>query len=142
MNRNEELAYEVETFSVCFHANEDIIVAGAPYELEKKKLENTRRPCSLPMEKDIEAIHSYVIKRMTELVAEFEFWNSHSFVELSNNVLTRLTLLNGRRRGEVARLQIQDWKAGENNTWIENQRLENLNDADKIFKNNLYDWQR
>ena len=82
------------------------------------------------MEKEIQAIHSYVIKRMTELVAEFEFWTSHSFVELRNNVLTRLTLLNGRRGGEVARLQIQDWKVGENNTWIDNQRLENLNDAE------------
>ena len=89
------------------------------------------------MEKDIQAKHSYVIKRMTELVAEFDFWTSHSFVELRNNVLTRLTLLNGRRRSEVARLQIQDWKAGENNTWIENQRLENLNDADKMLVKSL-----
>ena len=69
------------------------------------------------MEKDIQAIHSYVIKMMIELVAELEFWTSNSFVELRNKVLTRLA-------EEEERLP--NWKAGENNTWIDNQRLQKL----------------
>ena len=47
--------------------------------------------------------------------------------------MTRLTLLNARRGGEVGRLQINDWIEAEQDGWIDKQRLESLSESDKIL---------
>ena len=67
------------------------------------------------MEQDLRDIHRHVIDRIQNLVSEYQFWTSHSFVELCNIVCTRLTLLNARRGGETSRLEI--WKEAENDGW-------------------------
>lgn len=102
------------------------MVSSARYELEKKRLVKIRKPCQLPLESDIEKIHQHILKRMGELLCVFELWTAHSFVELRNLVLTRLTLLNGRRGGETSRLLVKDWLEAESDNWIDQQRLQSL----------------
>ncbi|XP_057311957.1 uncharacterized protein LOC130649644 isoform X1 [Hydractinia symbiolongicarpus] len=137
MLANEEEASEIEKFMVCYKANEDCMVSSARYELEKKRLVKIRKPCQLPLESDIEKIHQHILKRMGELLCVFELWTAHSFVELRNLVLTRLTLLNGRRGGETSRLLVKDWLEAESDNWIDQQRLQSLNEADKLLVSSL-----
>ena len=137
MKKNENLPTELEKFMICFKANEDCILSSARYQLEKQRLLKTRKPCQLPMEQDLCDIHRHVIDRIQNLVSEYQFWTSHSFVELCNIVCTRLTLLNARRGGETSRLEINVWKEAENDGWIDQQRLNNLSVADKILVESL-----
>ena len=137
MKGNETLASELEKFLICLNASEGSILACARYEVEKKSLLKARRPCRLPLEKDIEKIHSSTLQVMDELTDNFEFWTAHSFIRLRNVVLTRLTLLNGRRGGEIGRLLIREWREAENNVWIDKQRLNDLTDAEMMLVDNL-----
>ena len=70
---------------------------------------------------------------MEELNDSFHFWTPHSFVEMRNIACTRITLVNGRRRGEVARLLVENWNDAESNAWIDDQRIQNLDEADKAL---------
>ena len=72
---------------------------------------------------------------MNEVLDEFELWTAASFVELRNNALTRLTLMNGRRGGEVGRLLISEWKEAESDNWLDPQRLNHLNEGEKMLVN-------
>ena len=70
---------------------------------------------------------------MEELNDSFHFWTPHSFVEMRNIACTRITLVNGRRRGEVARFLVENWNDAESNAWIDDQRIQNLDEADKAL---------
>ena len=132
--KNEDLCSELEKFLACFNSSEDLIVSCARYELEKTRLIKPRKPSKLPLEKDINKLHSHILSRMKVLCDEFTLWTPSCYIELRNIVLTRLTVLNGRRGGEAARLQLSDWKEAEGDNWIDKQRLECLSD-NKISHN-------
>ena len=51
---------------------------------------------------------------------------------MRNIACTRITLVNGRQRGEVARLLVENWNDAESNAWIDDQRIQNLDEADKV----------
>ena len=51
--------------------------------------------------------------------------------------MTRLTLLNARRGGEVGRLFISEWEEAENNGWIHKEILSEMSEAEKILVNSL-----
>lgn len=51
--------------------------------------------------------------------------------------MTRLSLLNGRRGGEVGRLQIEDWREADKNGWFDSQRVKSLSDADRLLVNSM-----
>ena len=74
---------------------------------------------------------------MKELLDGLEFWTSHSYIELCNIALARLTLLNGRRGGETGRLLIEEGKDAEDNKWIDRQRYDVLNEGEKMLVDTL-----
>ena len=133
MKGDEELASSVEKFLICFDASEDELVSGARYQLEKNSLIKRRKPCNLPLEKDVKALSEHTVKRMKEMCSDFYFWTSHSFVELRNIICTRLTLINGRRGGETGRLLLSEWREAERDGWIDAQRFDSLNEEDKAL---------
>ena len=98
----------------CFKANEDCILSSARNQLEKQRFLKARKPCQLPIEQHLRDIHHHVIDRIQNLVSEYQFWTSHSFVELRNIVCTRLI----RVGGETSRLEINDWKEEENDIYF------------------------
>ena len=58
--KNEDISMELKKFLTCFDVNVEIIVSCAQYyELEKRKLLKTKKPCQLPLEEDIQALHAY-----------------------------------------------------------------------------------
>ena len=95
---------------------------SARYLLEKTRLLKKRKSCKLPLEEDIKLLH----KRLKLLTDDYAFPSSHTFAELQNLTLTRLTLQNARRGGEAERLQRDEWLETEQGGWIDKQRLANL----------------
>ena len=131
--KRDELSEELNKMLRCLKSNVDIIVSSARYLLEKTRLLKTRKPCKLPLEEDIKLLHTYILKRLKLLTDDYAFPSSHTFVELRNLTLTRLTLLNARRGGEAGRLQTDEWLEAEQGGWIDKQRLANLSPADKML---------
>ena len=68
---------------------------------------------------------------MNDLCDDFNFDDSHSYVELRDVACTRLTLLNGRRGGDPDRFLMSDWKDAESDAWIDTQRLKTLDILDQ-----------
>ena len=85
------------------------------------------------MKEDIKLLHAYILKRLKLLTDDYAFPSSHTFVELPNLALTRLTLLNARQGGEAGRLQTDEWLEADQGGWIDKQRPANLSPADKML---------
>jgi len=115
----------LSAFYKYFKSNEHTI-RSARYSLSNTKLKKTRRPSHLPLDEDIIQIHQHILAAIKRLNDDMEFWCSTSFIELRNLTMTRLMLLNGRRGGEVAQLQIEAWKDAEKEGWIDKEKLKQL----------------
>ena len=133
MRENDELASQLERFLIGFLDEQDSFLYAARYNMEKARLVTTRKPSLLPIEEDVKAVRDYTLQIMKDLLSVFELWTSHTFIELRNSTLTRLTLLNGRRGGEVGRLLLSEWKEAEENNWIDSQRYKQLSKGEKML---------
>ena len=133
IEKNDELSKELDQYYSFFKSNEDTIILSARYQLENNRLKKARKPSQLPLEEDVLLLHSYIQRRMKELCQEYLFWCPSSFIELRNLTMSRLTLWNGRRGGETGRLQIQEWREGLSDGWIDKQRTKDLSEADQIL---------
>ena len=60
---------------------------------------------------------------MTQLLEEYHFWATHSYIELRNIAAARLTLLCGRQEGEPGRVLLDEWKEALSDSWIDQQWL-------------------
>ena len=74
---------------------------------------------------------------MTQLLEEYHFWTTHSYIELRNITATRLTLLCGSRGGEPDRVLLDEWKEAESDSWIDQQRLKTLHPSDVMLVKHL-----
>lgn len=133
LEKKEDQYSEMSKFYEFLKNSEETIIRNARYSLEMNSLSKARRPSTLPHEEDIQALRTFMIRKMKELTQEYAFWCPTNFIELRNIALTRLTLLNGRRGGEVCRLTLDEWKDGEGDGWIDQQRLYMY-----IFKNIVF----
>ncbi|XP_065677435.1 uncharacterized protein LOC136071762 [Hydra vulgaris] len=70
---------------------------------------------------------------MSSICSKFNFDDESSYKKLRNAACARITLLNGRRGGEPARILLADWLQGENDEWIDKQRLKNSDSLDRIL---------
>lgn len=59
------------------------------------------------------------------------------YVELRNAICVRLTIYNGRRGGEPARLFIEEFQDAINDKWIDKQRSQNLDPLDKALSDKI-----
>ena len=50
--------------------------------------------------------------------------DSHSYIELRDLAVCRLTVFNAQRGGEPARLVISEWQDAENGSWLDPKRLQ------------------
>ncbi|XP_065652453.1 uncharacterized protein LOC136079814 [Hydra vulgaris] len=117
---------------------EDFIFGDTTYQLNKNKNIKLRKPSELPDDDDIFVFRSHILKRMKELTAEFfEFFDTSSYVKLRDCACARLTMLNGRRGGEPARLLINEFNQAVNDSWIDKQRLSNLDDLEQSLVDHL-----
>lgn len=132
LEKNDVCYAELNAFYTYFKSNEET-VRSARYSLANTKLKKTRRPSHLPLDEDIIQIHQHILSEIKRIDHNFEYWCPSSFIELRNIVMTRLTLLNGRRGGEVARLLVKDWMDAEQDGWIDQEKLKALPAGEQIL---------
>ena len=97
-----DMANEIDLFLSVFNLWQDHIFGDAAYSNNKERQMKLQKPASLPLEGDIRKLRDHVIMRKREIVHDkLTFFDEHLYVELRNAACTRLTLLNGRRGGEV-----------------------------------------
>nr|XP_047140924.1 uncharacterized protein LOC124815988 [Hydra vulgaris] len=101
------------------------IKSDAVYDLNKRRNEKHKKPAQLPMEEDIQTIRNHIVTTMEKLTSEYEIIDGHSFIQLRDCACARLTIFNGRRGGEPARLTIKEWENALNNVWLDKQRIKN-----------------
>ena len=64
-------------------------------------------------------------------------WSASRFAELRDLALCRLTLFNGRRGNEPARIQLTDWQDAQNGVWLNSSHVESLSLVEQqLFANN------
>ena len=75
-NKRDELSEELNKMLRCLKSNVHIIVSFARYLLEKTRLLKTRKPCKLPLEKDIKLLHTHIFYRLRLLTDDYAFPSS------------------------------------------------------------------
>jgi len=102
---------------------------NAQCQLETNREVSLRRPKNLPIENDIQKLRDYTTSRVQQLVSdEFICWTAEEFVELRSLLVSRLTLYNGRRGGEPARLLLTEWLDADASVWITPTMIESIID--------------
>ena len=115
----------IKDFLALLNLRKNEIFADADYDLNYRRNVKNRKPAQLPVEDDIAVVRNHVIKRMNELISDkYLFFGAHEFVELRDCSCVRLTLFNGRRGAEPARLVIREWLEAKNGEWLDKQRIE------------------
>ena len=131
-------ADELDKFLQIFKLWEDYIFGDAQYELNKRRQINLRKPDKLPLEDDVKLVRGHVITTMQTLCSDvYKVWDKKEFVILRDCACTRLTLLNARRGGEPARMAINEWEEAKADKWVDNQRIDNLDQVDKLLVKTL-----
>ena len=78
-----------------------------------------RRPQELPADEDVKKLKDCTVRRINELLCDsYQTWDTHSFVEIRDLTVCRLTVFNARRGGEPARLVISESLDAEHNRWL------------------------
>ena len=122
VENNNQLRKEAEDFIVLINHRKDEVFGDATYDLNEKRNVTMKKPSSLSLESDVTLIRDHVLEIMKKYSNPFHVWDLHSFKELRDNVCARLTMFNGRRGGEPARLMLREWKEALDGAWIDEQR--------------------
>lgn len=133
LRKEDEISAEVAQFVKSLKTHEELFMSGARHKLFMNSQRRSRKPCSLPLEEDIAALYDYIRKRMDVVSSVWTFKDKSVYIENRNLAQTRLTLFNARRGGEVSTLSLEDWEDGKMGSWIDQQRLQGLSEADKVL---------
>jgi hypothetical protein len=102
---------------------------SAQVAIESNREINLRRPQNLPVEEDVEKLRAYVMSRIHEILNDqYLLFSASEYIELRSLLVCRLTLFNGRRGGEPARLLLSEWRDAESDTWISPDMVEKVID--------------
>lgn len=118
-----------EKFLSVIDLYKDVIFGDAALKLKRNVDTKIRKPQELPLEAEVTTFRDYTQKNITTLMRNPN--KTATFITLRNTICARLTLFNGRRGGEPARLTIKDLKNGLHDKWIDHQRVDWLDDVEK-----------
>ena len=110
-------ADKVRDFTTVFSLLEEEIFGGALYTIRQKRNKSTRKPASLPNEEVIRLLTDYINKTTDKSYILFKHPSS-IFVDVRDAACARLTIYNGRRGGEPARLFLYQWEEAVEGTWL------------------------
>lgn len=128
-NGDDKQAACFEKFLAVLKLWENVMFGDSVLKLRRTSDLHARKPEQLPIETDLQLFRSHVLKIIKDLVDNIQ--SSENFIKLRNATCARLTLFNARRGGEPARLKIKDLREALNDKWIDQQRIESLDDLDK-----------
>ncbi|XP_057290065.1 uncharacterized protein LOC130612732 isoform X2 [Hydractinia symbiolongicarpus] len=128
----DDVAKQFSDFLVLLALRKDEVFADATYDLNLRRNVKSKKPAQLPIEQDIKIIREHIVSTVKRFEEDpFIIWDSHTFIKLRDCTCTRLTLFNGRRGGEPARLLLREWQEAEEGTWLDRQRFDVVdNDGD------------
>lgn len=110
-------AAALDDFCKVFTIVQHELFNSALYNIRQKRNKATRKPGNLPEENVIEELNSY-LKGVTATDYIVYKLPSTIFIEVRDAACARLTIYNGRRGGEPARLYIYQWKEAVDGIWI------------------------
>jgi integrase len=124
INDELEKAKEVERFRVVLDNSWAPIINRATYHVQKRGQELLRQPKQLPLENDLEKIAEYIKEQLPQLMKEEMTHNL--FNRIRAMLVTRITLFNGRRGGECAKMTLLDFQKSEDDIWVDERRKTEL----------------
>ena len=129
IQKNDLLAKEVDDFKAVLDLFWGQIFASAAAKVELRRQERLRKPARLPAEDDVRRVREFIHAQLDELLSdEYRLWTSQDYCHLRALIVCRLTLFNARRGGEPARLTLREWNDAEQDAWIDQQLVQNVED--------------
>jgi hypothetical protein len=126
INIEDDKASEVEKCLSVFKLKRNYIFGDAEYYAHKESQSNLRKPEVLPKEIDILNIGTHILDKFLIITTDpFIMWFASEYVELSDLVVSRLTIFNA---GEPARLELEEWGDAENGSWVNQTMLNSCED--------------
>jgi integrase len=116
INDQVEKATEMDRFRVVLDINWAAMVNRATYHLQMRDQELLRQPKQLPLKEDVKKIADYIKDQLPSL-EEKEHMTVFEFNRMRAMLVTRMTLFNGRRGGECAKMSLADWDKTERKVW-------------------------
>ena len=107
----------VTDFMKVFGLVEEEIFGGALYKIRQKRNKSTRKPGNLPNVETIDELTCYIKEITSKEKISFGLPCS-IFVDIRDAACSRLTIYNGRRGGEPARLFIYQWREAVDGIWL------------------------
>lgn len=113
----------ISNFVKVFALVEDKIFNGALYKIHQRCNKTTRKPANLPSNEIVSDLKMYLTQVTKRKKFIFKI-PSDVFVDVRDAACTRLTVYNGRRGGEPARLFIYQWNEALDGVWLREERRE------------------
>ena len=114
----DEKMRELDMFTEAYKFRASEMYATARYQAVVKSLEKARRPAALPQEADVAKLKLLVTSELRRLTSASHHLTAEDYLLLRSLVVCRLTLFNGRRGEEPARLLITEWTDAKKCTWL------------------------
>ena len=116
---------EMDNFMVAYNFRAPEIYASAQYIVVAKSMDKARRPAALPDEADVTKMKDFVTSRLKTLTVETAL-TSPNYSLLRSLVECRLTLFNGRRGEEPARMLLSEWRDARDGAWLHQHKVSNI----------------
>jgi len=122
-------ASEIDKFLYVFVLNKKLLFGDAAYTLNKNWQVNLHRRHALPSEEDVNKLKTYTVNRISAVVNDtFHLWDFHSYAELRDLTVCRLTLFNAQHGSEPARLLTNEWNNIRTDIWLNKNQKGNSDD--------------
>lgn len=123
-------AKELKIFKDAYKFKSCELFSGARQMCVKNSMEKLRKPENLPKETDIQILKRYISEEISENVTNFTM---ERYTWLRTLIVARLTLFNARRGEEASRMLRTEWEDAEQNVWVPQEQVENVEDAAEKF---------
>ena len=131
---SDDEASQLEKFQSVFKLWENTIFGDAVLKLKRSSDTKARKPQELPVEEDIKKLRDYSISIINDFVKNP---SAQNFIKARNAACARLTLFNGRRGGEPARLLRSDLNEAMADTWIDQNFIKTVDQLDRVLIESL-----
>ena len=113
----DEKAAELNRFHEAYKFRAHELFASARYRAVAQSTNKARRPASLPEEVHLQKLKSFIAAEIARITTGRRV-EVEEYVVLRSLVVSRLTLFNGRRGEEPARMLLSEWDDAKNGEWI------------------------
>lgn len=123
---------EIGKFQEAYLFRSAEMFANARYQCIVNSVDKSRRPESLPDEKEIQKLKTYITSEVHKITKDK--FDPANYSTLRSLIVCRLTLYNGRRGEEPARMLVSQWIDARDNVWLPPDKVQEIkDDAEKYL---------